>query len=44
MIEAIKKAGGSPRYTKFPNAGHVIWPLAYDISGLLDWLFTQKNE
>ena len=44
MIDAIKKAGGSPRYNEFPDAGHVSWPLAYDTSGLLDWLFAQEND
>ena len=44
MIDAIKKAGGNPRYNEFPDAGHVCWPQAYDTPGLLDWLFAQKND
>lgn len=44
MIAAIKASGGNPKYTEFPEAGHVSWPLAYDTPGLLDWLFDQQNE
>lgn len=41
MIEAIKKAGGNPKYDEYPNAGH---SLKIDKSGLLDWLFEKKRE
>ncbi len=44
MIAAIRKAGGDPRYTEFPDKGHNIW---YDVSqtpGVLEWLFAQKRE
>lgn len=44
MIEAIKKAGGNPRYTEFPNDGHGIWERVRDTPGLLDWLFEQKRK
>jgi hypothetical protein len=44
MIEAIKQAGGNPRYTEFPDAGHDIWDRVKDTSGLLDWLFAQKRH
>ncbi|MFT4781865.1 MAG: putative peptidase [Pseudohongiellaceae bacterium] len=44
MVEAIKKEGGEPNYSEFSGADHVIWPLAYDTRGLLDWLFAQKNN
>ena len=44
MIEAIKKAGGNPRYTEFPDAGHNIWGQVYNTPGLLDWLFGQKRK
>lgn len=43
MIDAIKKAGGDPKYTEYPTGGHGIWPKAYKTDGLLDWLFAQKN-
>ena len=44
MIAAIKKAGGNPRYTEFPNTGHGIWEEAENTPGLMDWLFQQKKQ
>lgn len=44
MIAAIKKAGGNPRYTEFPNTGHGIWEEAENTPGLMDWLFQQKKR
>ncbi|AUC80012.1 phospholipase [Nonlabens sp. MB-3u-79] len=44
MVEAIKKEGGDPNYNEFSGAYHVVWPLAYDTPGLLDWLFAQNNN
>lgn len=44
MIEAIKKAGGNPRYTEFPYEGHDIWKQVIAEPGLLDWLFEQRRE
>lgn len=42
MIEAIRKAGGSPRYTEYPGVGHNAWDPAYDDPALYDWLFAQR--
>jgi len=44
MVEAIKKAGGNPRYTEFPGVGHNVWPEVNATPGLLDWLFAQKRD
>ena len=44
MIEAMKKAGGSPRYTEFPDRGHGIGENINTTPGLLEWLFAQKRE
>lgn len=44
MIEAIKKAGGNPKYTEYPNKGHIIGNEVENTQGLLDWLFEQKRE
>jgi predicted peptidase len=44
MIAAIKKAGGNPRYTEYPEEGHIIAYLVYDTEGLWDWLFVQKRK
>jgi len=44
MIEAIKKAGGDPRYTEFADVGHNVWPSIIETPGVLDWLFAQKRK
>jgi dienelactone hydrolase len=44
VVEAIKKAGGTPRYSEFPNAGHGIWDEIEGTPGLMDWLFAQKRD
>lgn len=45
MISAIKRAGGNPKYTEFPNEGHNnIWNDVIATPGLLDWLFAQHRK
>ena len=44
MIEAIKKAGGNPKYTEYPNEAHNIWNQVSETPGLIDWLFEQKRN
>jgi predicted peptidase len=44
MIEALRKAGGSPKYTEYPNVGHGSWVPASKEPGLLPWLFAQKKQ
>ncbi|MEO6845449.1 MAG: dienelactone hydrolase family protein, partial [Ginsengibacter sp.] len=44
MISAIKKAGGHPKYTEYPGAGHNIWNAVIETPGLWDWLFAQKKD
>lgn len=43
MIEAIREAGGNPRYSEFPDAGHIISEQFYSTPDLLDWVFEQKR-
>lgn len=43
MVEALRKAGGSPKYTEFPGVGHNCWDKAYAEPGLFPWLFAQKK-
>jgi len=43
MIEAIRKAGGNPRYTESPDGGHS-WEIVEEAPELLDWLFAQQRE
>jgi poly(3-hydroxybutyrate) depolymerase len=44
MVEALQKAGGRPKYTEYPNAGHHIWGRAYSDPKLFEWLFAQKRK
>jgi predicted peptidase len=44
MIEAIKTAGGTPKYTEYPNEGHFSWVPAYRDAEMFKWLFAQKKE
>jgi predicted peptidase len=52
MIEAMKAAGGEPRYTEFPTLEHgaVVWSTVYATTGdatyvrdFFPWLFTQQK-
>jgi predicted peptidase len=42
MIEMLKQAGGTPRYTEYPGVGHNSWDRAYAEPELLSWLFSQE--
>jgi predicted peptidase len=44
MIEAIKKAGGQPKYTEYADVGHDSWVKAYQDAQMMKWLFSQKKE
>jgi predicted peptidase len=44
MIEALKKAGGNPRFTEFPFVGHNSWDPAYVTPELYPWLLAQKRK
>ena len=39
MIDAVKRAGGSPRFTIYPEAEHDSWTETYNNPELYDWLF-----
>ena len=43
MISALKKAGGTPRYTEYEGVQHNAWVNAYAEPALLPWLFAQKR-
>ena len=43
MIEAIKAAGGEPRYTEYPGVGHNSWSPTYANPDLYAWLFAQRK-
>ena len=44
MVAAIKKAGGSPKYTEYPKVGHNSWDQAYGTDELYTWLLEQKKK
>jgi predicted peptidase len=44
MIAALKKAGGKPKYTEYPEVGHNSWDNAYRDPELFKWLFAQKKD
>jgi predicted peptidase len=43
MIEALKKAGGTPRYTEYPGVRHDAWAPTYTNPAVLKWLFDQSK-
>jgi len=40
MVAAIERAGGSPRLTIYPDAGHDSWTETYDNPELYEWLLS----
>jgi len=44
FIEALERAGGSPKYTVFPGEGHIFSKPLIDIPELMDWVFAQRKE
>lgn len=43
MVDALKKAGGSPKYTEYPKEGHGSWGPSAKEPQLLPWLFAQQR-
>lgn len=43
MVEAIRKAGGTPKYSELPSIGHNAWSIAFNDPELPGWLFAQKR-
>jgi len=43
MVEAMRQAGGKPRYTEYAEGGHDSWTPAYAEPELLPWLFAQRR-
>ncbi len=44
MIEAIKAAGGDPKYTEYPAVGHDSWTRTYADDAFHEWLFAQRRQ
>lgn len=44
MVEALKAAGGHPKYTEYPGVAHNSWDKAYGTDELYTWLLEQKKK
>jgi predicted peptidase len=42
LVQAMKDAGQSPRYTEYADLGHGAWDRAYGDEELWKWLFAQR--
>jgi pimeloyl-ACP methyl ester carboxylesterase len=40
MIDAMTRAGGTPKHTWYNGLGHGCWDAAYSTAGLVDWFFS----
>lgn len=43
MVEALKKAGGTPEYKVYPDAAHDSWTDTYSDPKLYEWMLAQKK-
>lgn len=44
MIDALKKHGGKPKFTVYPEAEHDSWTETYENPELYEWLLSQKRQ
>ena len=44
MIQAIQKAGGSPKYSEIKDRGHNSWVDVWNSDELWDWLYSQSRK
>jgi predicted peptidase len=44
MIEALRQAGGTPRYTEVSGGGHDVWTVAYRDVEVVRWLLAQRRH
>lgn len=44
MVQAIKDAGGEPKYTEYPGVGHGSWVPAFAEPELLSWMTAQSLD
>jgi predicted peptidase len=43
MVAALRAAGGQPRFTEYPDAGHDIWTRVFSEPEIVPWLFAQRR-
>lgn len=44
MVDAVKAAGGEPRYTEVPDGDHNVWKEAYDDDALYAWMLSPQSD
>lgn len=44
IVDALKVAGGSPKYIEYPSVGHDSWNGAYKDNDMYAWLFKQRKK
>ena len=44
LVKVLEQAGGTPRYTEYPDGGHDVWNMAIREPELLPWLFSQQRK
>lgn len=44
LVDALKKAGGQPKYTEYPGVEHNSWDKAYAGDELWTWMFEQRRK
>ena len=44
MIDALKKAGASPRYSEYEKVGHNSWDRAYATAELYEWFLKHQSK
>ena len=44
MIDAVKKTGGTPKFTVYPGVGHDSYTSTYNNPEFYEWLFAQRRE
>ncbi len=44
MIEALKAAGGSPKYTEYAGVAHDSWTRTYSNPEVIEWMFAQLRR
>ncbi len=42
-VNALRDAGGNPKYTEYPGVNHYSWDKAYRDPELIEWLFAQSR-
>lgn len=42
MVQALRRAEGSPRYTEYADIGHDSWSLTFRDPQMVAWLFAQR--